>query len=79
MDAFNGEATAIIEGVSFSNFEASARNSRPSLTRSIGFLEATGFDRAEVPFEMKVMRWPSLRLPGEAEEKARQEQAGIKR
>ncbi len=78
VDAFNGEATKIISGVSYSNFEASIEKLRTEFHKINNLLEVTRIRISTKYLELKVKEMAIAYDYREAEEKAKQEQAEIK-
>ena len=78
VDAFNGEASTIIDAVSYSNFEASKEKLRGEFEKINHLLEVTAMRISQKYLELKVKEMAIAYDYREAEEKAKQEQAEIK-
>lgn len=78
VDAFNGEASTIADGVTYSNFEASVEKLRIEFDKINRLLEATGLQITSQYLELKVKELAVAYDYREAAEMARQEQAEIK-
>lgn len=78
VDAFNGEASAISDSVSYSNFEASKEKLRTEFEKVNRLLGVTGLRISSKYLELKVKEMAIAYDYREAEEKAQQEQAEIK-
>ncbi|MBI3060218.1 MAG: DUF4041 domain-containing protein [Deltaproteobacteria bacterium] len=78
VDALNGDASTIINGVTYSNFEASKEKFRVEFDKINRLLEETGIRISPKYLELKVKEMAIAYDYREAEEKARQEQAELK-
>lgn len=77
-DAFNGDATAIISDVTYSNFEASKQKLRAEYDKVNRLLEGTGIRISAKLLDLKIKEMAVAYDYREAEERARREQAEIK-
>jgi len=78
VDALNGDASTIISGVTYSNFEASKEKFRVEFDKINRLLEETGIRISAKYLELKVKEMAIAYDYREAEEKAKQEQAELK-